>query len=978
VDSGGGKHSPISSTKLKSKKTTQNETNLSIATYNIRSMNKDDKVYELEEELKQIKWDVLGISEVRRRGEQCIQLKSGNTFYYRGALQDEEDNIGGVGFMLNKTIATKVTEFKSFSKRVALIKLKITKFCTLKIIQVYAPTISYEDEEVEMFYEEITAAMQHDLNPSQYTIIMGDFNAKLGGREEPEEEKIGSFGLGKRNERGQTLMNFLEQQKLYAMNTFYKKKVNRKWTWISPNKEHKNEIDYILSNNKRIFKDVSVINYVGAGSDHRMVRAKITIDKKWERTKIARNIPTLIDTTLLKEKSMEYRIKLKEKLNQTHDYNKMTIDEMNTTMNKAMLESAKNVAKVRKQKSKQWSNKTEDLFKKRRTLLQRGDHGSIEYTETNKTLRKSIREDKRKHIEEMIERAIEKGKNMKSVRTSLGNSSINAVKDETGNVITEREKILRTTEKFYINLYEQKQPAPEEVKVSMKNIVMNVGSEDIPDITDEEIKSNIKAMKRDKAPGIDGIVPDLIKEGEETLLEPLRTLLNLCLHERKIPEDWNKLLTILLHKKGDKNNLKNYRPISLLPQVYKLLTRIITSRLENKLEHFMNCEQAGFRKNFSTSDHILTLKTLIEKVTEYNLPLYLAFIDYEKAFDSVEWWAVQRTLQKCRVDYRYAELIQTIYENTTTIIQLHDKTEPIPIRCGVRQGDPMSPKLFIAVMQDLFSNLDWDDKGVKINGKRLNNLKYADDVVLIANSFEELQTMLEEVNNESKKIGLKLNRDKTKIMTNQNETRDIIVEQTVISRTEEYVYLGTVLTCGKANRTAEVSRRIRSAWSAFGRQSKILRDQKIPLNLRSSVFNQCVLPVLSYAAQTWCFTKGLMDKLAKTQRAMERLMLNIKLKDRVRNEDIRKKTKLIDVKQHIASLKWRWAGHTLRQSDNRWNKEIQLWRPWLGKRNRGRPQTRWRDDLKLTAGFGWARLAQNRELWRQKGEAYIQHWMTTG
>lgn len=100
-------------------------------------MHKDDKLFELEEELGKTKWDIIGISEIKRREEKCIQLHSGNTLYYRGALQNEEDNIRGVGFIINKKIAANVIEYKAMSKRVAYyIKVNISKFCKLKIIQV--------------------------------------------------------------------------------------------------------------------------------------------------------------------------------------------------------------------------------------------------------------------------------------------------------------------------------------------------------------------------------------------------------------------------------------------------------------------------------------------------------------------------------------------------------------------------------------------------------------------------------------------------------------------------------------------------------------------------------------------------------------------------------------------------------------------------------------------------------------------------
>ncbi|KAF2882425.1 hypothetical protein ILUMI_23744 [Ignelater luminosus] len=119
---------------------------------------------------------------------------------------------------------------------------------------------------------------------------------------------------------------------------------------------------------------------------------------------------------------------------------------------------------------------TEDMFKKQRLLIRKGENGSIECVETNKTLKKSIREDTRKQTENMIEQAIENGKNMKSIRTSLGKVNINAIKDEHGTEITNREKILRTTENVY--------------KESLNKAVINEGSEDIPDISDEEIDLN--------------------------------------------------------------------------------------------------------------------------------------------------------------------------------------------------------------------------------------------------------------------------------------------------------------------------------------------------------------------------------------------------------------------------------------------------------------------------------------------------------
>ncbi|CAH0677679.1 unnamed protein product [Spodoptera exigua] len=121
-----------------------------------------------------------------------------------------------------------------------------------------------------------------------------------------------------------------------------------------------------------------------------------------------------------------------------------------------------------------------------------------------------------------------------------------------------------------------------------------------------------------------------------------------------------------------------------------------------------------------------------------------------------------------------------------------------------------------------------------------------------------------------------------------------------------------------------------------------------------------------------------LDDRAVAQRAMERAMLGVSLKDRIRNEVIRQRTKVIDIAQRISKLKWQWAGHICRRTDDRWSKRVLEWRPRLGKRSVGRPPARWTDDIRRVAGSGWMRRAEHRAQWRAIGEAYVQQWTTTG
>lgn len=486
-------------------------------------------------------------------------------------------------------------------------------------------------------------------------------------------------------------------------------------------------------------------------------------------------------------------------------------------------------------------------------------------------------------------------------------------------------------------------------------------------------------MKNGRAPGEDGITTEMLKYGGAVTIESIKILLNKCLSEGRIPDTWKNAQVVLLYKKGDKLKIDNYRPISLLPHPYKLLTKIITNRLTNKLDNYQPSEQAGFRKNYSTIEHIQTLNTLIEKCTEYNVPIHLAFIDYHKAFDSIELQAIFNAMNNARVDSRYKNLMEYIYNHATSQVKITEEqiTNKIQIKKGVRQGDTISPKLFTLALEDMFKRLMWQNKGININGRRLNHLRFADDIVLISSSITELESMLKELKATSTTIGLEMNGEKTKILTHE-EIDGIVIDGNLIQNVTEYVYLGHLIKLGKENQAAEIDRRIRMTWVATGKLSNILKNPNIPINLKRKVFNTCILPVMSYSMETTCLTVKSANKLRVTQRAIERIMLGISLRDHIENQEIRRRTKVKDVITTIADLKWRWAGHVARQEEERWTKQVVLWRPRLHKRGVGRPKRRWVDDIREKAGKRWYQLAQDRSEWRKRGEAYVQEWTNKG
>ena len=113
-----------------------------------------------------------------------------------------------------------------------------------------------------------------------------------------------------------------------------------------------------------------------------------------------------------------------------------------------------------------------------------------------------------------------------------------------------------------------------------------------------------------------------------------------CLSERRIPTTWKNAKMMIIFKKGNKKNVKNYRPICLLSNIYKVLTKVLTKMLEKTLDESQPREQAEFRSRYSTTDHIHVVNQLKEKCSEYNVSICITFVDNEKAFKSVQTQAV--------------------------------------------------------------------------------------------------------------------------------------------------------------------------------------------------------------------------------------------------------------------------------------------------------------------------------------------------
>ncbi|GFO32266.1 endonuclease-reverse transcriptase [Plakobranchus ocellatus] len=175
-------------------------------------------------------------------------------------------------------------------------------------------------------------------------------------------------------------------------------------------------------------------------------------------------------------------------------------------------------------------------------------------------------------------------------------------------------------------------------------------------------------------------------------------------------------------------------------------------------------KQFGFVPDKGTRNAIFTLSMLMERCIEIQKDLHLCFIDYSKALDKVRHVELFRMLEKLDIDGKGLRVIRNLYWDQTASVRIEgEHCDFKPIKRGVRQGCVMSPDLFNLYSEIILRNLDGISR-LKINGENLNNLRYADDTVLIAESGKQLQKLLDTVVLKSQRMGLSLNVTKTECM----------------------------------------------------------------------------------------------------------------------------------------------------------------------------------------------------------------------
>ena len=218
------------------------------------------------------------------------------------------------------------------------------------------------------------------------------------------------------------------------------------------------------------------------------------------------------------------------------------------------------------------------------------------------------------------------------------------------------------------------------------------------------------------------------------------------------PQDWKRSVFIPIPKKGNDKECSNYGTIPLITHSSEVILKILQGRLQQYVNPELRDVQAGFREGRGTRDQIASFCWITEKAREFQKNIYFCFIDYAKAFDCVDHNKLWKILKELGILGQLTCLLRNLYAGQETTVRTgYGTTNLFQIGKGVHQGYILSPYLFNLYAECIMRNtvLEEAQAGIKIAGRYVNNLRYADFTTLMAESEEELKSLLMKVKEES-------------------------------------------------------------------------------------------------------------------------------------------------------------------------------------------------------------------------------------
>jgi hypothetical protein len=792
--------------------------------------------------------------------------------------------------------------------------------------------------------EQLTQDMASLREAGNRVMLIGDFNGHI---------KEGDGGVRQGDNRtdtnGQRIKNIMRSQNLIMMNK--STKCQGKWTFMRKNQ--KSIVDYVLADEdvaeqiKGMIIDDEAERWT-IDSDHSWIqvelegemqkKAKIRKERRWKihaktnwqefQREMAKELVTWEAMEGEDESMADIAYsRLVEVLNKV---GQRTIGKSQPTYlskRRKTPRGLRNLIGKRNKEGKKWrkSNKT------------RSDDEESKWKEYRKAkaavfqYRKIIRTRKSQawKIKLLEQGEISSRQLWQDLKREQGSKGIEAVEKDR-RIITEPEQVKREVQEYMETLGRESQTQADQDNGGQGGSEENV--EELnqifsEEITDEECMKAIKGLKNGKATGWDGIPNEFIKKGGQAMHRVVRKVFNMFIKADWVPPKWAQEKVTLLHKGGSTRDLDNYRGISIGNTLGKLFAKILAGRLEPEVEKrgWLGEIQAGFRRGRNTVDNLFIISSIMERAHKEKTPLYMAFIDFRKAYDRVWRDGLWKELRSIGLGGKFLTMIQMLYQgHSRRVLTCAGYTDWIQCDRGVKQGCILSPLLFalyIARIKDVLQG-----QGVQVGRTTIPALLFADDLVIIARSEEELMVQLQKVQHFTTEKKLEINYKKTEIMKvgpgTKEEREWFIVENATVTgqikETNVYKYLGIKLGRGRIYQY-----HTKGLLTGVNRKIGMMKHQAYgtsdPSWAGRVLWSRAVRPGILYGAEVVTYPQTMMKKLETVQNRVGRWISGVSR--RTSCSGLRTELGWNRMEDEVQKMKVRYWIQLMKMKENRWPRQ---------------------------------------------------------
>ena len=556
------------------------------------------------------------------------------------------------------------------------------------------------------------------------------------------------------------------------------------------------------------------------------------------------------------------------------------------------------------------------------------------------------------------------------IKTATGPTSVKTapLKSKTGEVITDQSMQLQRWVEHFLELYSTQDIVTDTALNALPGLPVIEELDNTPTL--EELSKAIDRLACSKAPRKDGIPPEVLKHGKQTILQLLHELLCLCWEQGHFPQDMRDANIVTLYRTRVTVVIATTIAASLfLSMVGEVFARVTLTRLQTLASQIYPESQCGFTAGRSTVDMIFSLCQLREKCREQQQPLFLAFVDLTKAFDLVSRTGLFKILQNISGHPKLLAIITSFRQEMQSTVCFDGATSnAFPVSSGVKQGCVLAPTLFGIFFSMLLQYAFVDcTEGVYVrtrsDGKLFNiarllaktkayvvlirYLLFADDTALTSHSEEGLQHLVDKLSYACMAFGLTISLRKTNILAQGAESPPVItIDNTELEVVDTFTYLGSTVS-SSTSLDAEISCRIAKAAAVMAKLNKrVWGNDLLSERTKLCVYQACVLSTLLYGSESWTTYARQERRLNRFHLRCLRRLLHIRWQDRVTNTEVLERAGSLTMPSLLIQRRLRWLGHAHRMEPVRLPRDILFGELREGVRPVGRPLLRYKDVIK--------------------------------